>query len=475
MTRLCKTCQETDFAYVLDPGAWNAKSPNFEGIQVLHHESLAGLHQAMVEGCLLCKLFAGALGLYSDPDYPEVSNRPWNKRSTREGRPTVEYYPGDWGPCLIYPLYESDLLHATYSPHRTAVFGLCYQVKSTSLAANLRVTPVEGESRGIATRRLDDSNAKICMQWLDTCFREHKDCDDLEDTDLPSRLIDLGTVGGESTPYLKHTAGQKGRYVTLSHCWGASLPPMTTKANISARESSIPYHEMPRTFYDAAGIVLELGYQFLWIDTYCIVQDCPKDWQYECSRMNETYAHSVFTLAAPNASDCNTGIPRSGRPVTDVSCDIVIHWQDIGTASKVRISTPFEWQDKQFGFDSSELGKRAWFLQERLLTPRVLYFDADRLRFECKSVQCVERIRYPLDPWTLTVNAFQHVSKDALSWVTREEGLAWWYSIVDTYSRLEITYQHDRLPALSGLLRYLLESSMMNLLPVRGRVTSCMG
>ncbi|KAH8650268.1 hypothetical protein BGZ60DRAFT_389370, partial [Tricladium varicosporioides] len=67
------------------------------------------------------------------------------------------------------------------------------------------------------------------------------------------------------------------RYIALSYCWGGSNPPSTTKSNEAARHLGIPSSQISRTFQDAIKVTRWLGFQYLWIDALCIVQDDKED------------------------------------------------------------------------------------------------------------------------------------------------------------------------------------------------------
>lgn len=66
------------------------------------------------------------------------------------------------------------------------------------------------------------------------------------------------------------TVDQKGKYATLSYCWGNGLPFMTTKDTLSIRKSSIGFQNLPKTLQDAAMVVRFLGLRYIWIDCLAI-------------------------------------------------------------------------------------------------------------------------------------------------------------------------------------------------------------
>ena len=44
-------------------------------------------------------------------------------------------------------------------------------------------------------------------------------------------------------------------------------------------------------------IARALDIRYLWIDSLCIVQDDPADWEAEAARMKDFYAEILFTIA----------------------------------------------------------------------------------------------------------------------------------------------------------------------------------
>lgn len=61
-------------------------------------------------------------------------------------------------------------------------------------------------------------------------------------------------------------------YVALSHCWGPTKPIMLLETDIQAFQHGISWTDLPRTFAEAITLTRKLGYEFIWIDTMCIIQ-----------------------------------------------------------------------------------------------------------------------------------------------------------------------------------------------------------
>jgi len=59
----------------------------------------------------------------------------------------------------------------------------------------------------------------------------------------------------------------------------------TTKNTLAEHLRKIPWENLSKTFQDALTITHELGYQYIWIDSLCIVQDDKFDWETESKNM----------------------------------------------------------------------------------------------------------------------------------------------------------------------------------------------
>ncbi|KAH7040896.1 heterokaryon incompatibility protein-domain-containing protein [Microdochium trichocladiopsis] len=110
----------------------------------------------------------------------------------------------------------------------------------------------------------------------------------------PSRLLRLSE--GSEVVVLREfedSANETPVYMTLSHCWGHSMPYRLTTANHSQLlKVGAPLAELGATFQDAVKIALELGVGYLWIDSLCIIQDSTEDWMTQSVQMQQIYSSS---------------------------------------------------------------------------------------------------------------------------------------------------------------------------------------
>lgn len=117
----------------------------------------------------------------------------------------------------------------------------------------------------------------------------------------------------------------------------------------------------------------------------------------------------------------------------------------------------------------SPLDRRGWVMQERLLAPRSLIFEANKLSWMCLEMQASERFPEGRKPEGILVNLGRgdEVLRSVLKGAKLERGV-WgskerekllelydrWYDLIEQYSNLELTYESDIFPALSGVAAF---------------------
>ncbi|KID82946.1 HET domain protein [Metarhizium guizhouense ARSEF 977] len=312
---------------------------------------------------------------------------------------------------------------------------------------------------------------------------------------LPTRVIDVGPSDGSKTPFLVETERElRGLYVTLSHCWGASRPLVTDAESLAARKAQVPESELPETFRNAVLITRRLGVRYLWIDSLCILQGtearAQADWQREAALMDQYYNKSLLTISAAGAAGSEQGcflprettagrvrlnlkqslavmtkVPRKCLPCLSPRIQRDVMDGPLPGGSDVYVSE----MPPNVPFIHSERGDgRAWILQETALSPRLLIYGQDMVAWLCNTRHCTERgddIRHDTSSHYVMAPRLPHhlrhapgySSEDvrwrmALRWVTMEAS-TWWAKMVQNYSRRRLTYEADKLPAISGCAR----------------------
>lgn len=323
--------------------------------------------------------------------------------------------------------------------------------------------------REVAPRSDDQSCFDLARTWLEACrARHHKLCRQTG-TSLPPRLL---YVDASSTSVLLKEFGPDEPlldYVTLSYRWGvrpsnASHVIQTTKETLSAHLSTgIEIDSLPKTIRDAVDITRRLGISYLWIDRLCIVQDDEEDWVRESSRMCDIYASSTLTISADDAEDDDAGIYGEQRnhrlwrygcfrsPNEDHGNPLLLteKWPH-PTLSDF---TQGETNTLMLTVDTSPLTTRAWTLQERLMSTRVLHFTRFEIIWECNTgTQCECARDSGFHSQMLESIEFDQLLNDDK--IDRQQWLHHlWYQYVSAYTKRSLTNMDDRLPALSGLAK----------------------
>lgn len=232
--------------------------------------------------------------------------------------------------------------------------------------------------------------------WLNECDRDHDDCGapevDAGTSVLPSRLISLDH-SNDCIVRLIHTSDLDNStlYCALSHCWGKKNTFTTRIDNIEAHGRGVKIEALPRTFQDTILICKELGIQYIWIDSLCIVQDSVSDWEVESAKMGSAYKNAHLTIAASRATGDTKGFLGARRTDTISPGNGLIRVFELDTVE------PFV-QDA-----SSEINTAS--RRSEKFTPSANYGH-----------------RY-----------------------------LGWYQLIEKYSACQITKMTDRLPAVSGL------------------------
>jgi hypothetical protein len=127
-------------------------------------------------------------------------------------------------------------------------------------------------------------------------------------------LLDLGATDSSELGYppiikLCETHGIRVPYAALSHCWGKIPLVKTTKEtrNTTRGIANLILPSLPKSFQDAAKVAMNLGLRYLWIDSLCIVQDDPLDWEEEAAKMGSIFESSYVAIAATSAIRSTVG------------------------------------------------------------------------------------------------------------------------------------------------------------------------
>jgi hypothetical protein len=127
--------------------------------------------------------------------------------------------------------------------------------------------------RRVAAQPDSTERFHLAKSWFKRCTRSHGFvCALPAEVALPTRLIQI-PQGDPSKLKLCITQGMRGHYVALSYSWGKGNTFKPTSHSIDRLKSRFRAVELPRTIQDAVGVAHKMGYDSIWIDQLCILQD----------------------------------------------------------------------------------------------------------------------------------------------------------------------------------------------------------
>jgi hypothetical protein len=169
------------------------------------------------------------------------------------------------------------------------------------------------------------------------------------------------------------------------------------------------------------------------------MQDDEHDWQEQSAEMCNIYTNAYLTLAATKSPDAHGGCYSAASP--DVEGREIIPYGVFVRKSWPHVPhTMLTLVGRQNERGPFPLLWRAWVCQERRLSRRMLHFTANELVWECREGTSCECSANP-----------EHVSWEHLATPNHHSVYESWHGVIQEYSSLDLTYETDKLPALSGL------------------------
>ena len=170
--------------------------------------------------------------------------------------------------------------------------------------------------------------------------------------------------------------GKDLQYVALSHCWGKnpSFLKLTTDTQHQFR-LGYAVAELTKTSQEAVETVASLGYLFLWIDSLRILQDSRSDWKKESVAMADIYGKAAFTIVASAAWSGSEGLFRTQEPLLNHPC--ILGVRNHSGRPRVTYAIPSHMdieKTRQVELELCNWNRRAWCLQERALSRRIVFF-----------------------------------------------------------------------------------------------------
>lgn len=451
------TTAVTDNARNYRTGYFNAEVDAELALTINHHRSLEDLRRSSLTGCHLCSLLWALIV--------------WNDQSP----PPAEFY--------VLQAYRLDGLQQCVSTLRLSTesspdnvlreIGFFDEMLSEYI---LDQWPLNDQTCCWNDSTGADSCFELSLSWLRTCKASHSRCGQalVHRTFRPTRLLEVRNEAEQMLIRLRDQVqlDHSEPYLTLSHCWGKAHTLKLEKRSLVAFSKDIPFTSLPNTFRDAVIITQRLGYKYLWIDSLCIVQDSSSDWSAQAALMADIFSNADLTIAALRAQNSDVGCfahrsPLARRPLR------IATGQDNHIYAWPKRADALEWGCGPGSVDPSlsPLCQRAWVVQERALSTRILYYGSTMLFWECTEC-CASEDQPNMHPRSdvFEIHDFHRSLIDELADEKFEFDMELechhdrWWQLIYHYTYAKLTYATDRWVAFSGLASRIVRRSRHRLI-----------
>lgn len=359
---LCERCEALDIDDMFAP----MERHSSKGKEVA---ALGYISEIPATACSLCRLFAAV----HIKDATLLQNRDYRlqRLSFLESTPDVSRS------TVSRKIQVLDCICLAVIP-RSMQAGreLFFPLEKTGLICLIR--PEAQETVMFNARALQPNivNFQLLKGWIALCKRLHPTKCMIDKKIQFSRLkvIDCRTRSVIKAP-------PNCEYAALSYVWG----PRHEMSNQHTGNDRLP-SVVPGTIDDAISLVQHLGWNYLWIDRYCIDQNDDDDKSEQIGRMGDIYGASTITIIAAAGDDDDFGLPGLGSRCRKPQPHAYIR----GRLLVSSLPRP------EHAIHTSKWASRGWTYQEAALSTRRLVFTHEQVYFECKGMNCCESIDKPL-------------------------------------------------------------------------------
>ena len=305
-------------------------------------------------------------------------------------------------------------------------------------------------SKKFRTRRVlpDRINYQLLRNWYDLCVRHHPKKCAVDITERPDTLkvIDCQTKQIVEAP-------PDCPYIALSYVWGQgqSIATWPKQPCEEPGSSMLSADRIPNVITDAMTVTVQLGWQFLWVDRYCIDQnDEAKHMQ--MNQMDKVYSSAEITIIAAAGDSAWYGLPGVSSTLRRTQPHAMVRGRLLASTMRTSIDI----------IGNSRWATRAWTYQEAALSKRRLIFTEEQVFFECKHMSCCEDRVEPLD--LLNYKYFEDCFRSMVPqgyfeapnnmYHTKRTTFSKFRNEVERYTARELSYETDSLNAFKGMLSY---------------------
>ncbi|KAI1154168.1 heterokaryon incompatibility protein-domain-containing protein [Nemania diffusa] len=359
----------------------------------------------------------------------------------------VDRYPVD--EITFFGLWEED---APLRPHwgKCRVFGKCsidvFTTQDDAAAHVIRNRPINrfpgsAESLGLV------------QQWLHKCQNSHAKCRGTSHSYMPLRVLRISSGCGSCDFHVTLDTTTKSEsiepFAALSYCWGGDQLYKTTKTRMQSSNVSLEWRKLSRSIQDAIKVTAALGLQCLWVDSMCIIQDDEDDKIVQIADMARIYSQATVTTIASRASRAVDGFLEEINLTSRALLAVRLPFQCPGKEATVGSAYLTHIEGGRNG--SEPIDSRAWTLQERYLSNRVVEFGSLQTAWTCATSSATASSPASsnsyVDGWIWDRN---HEGNNTAAWI-REWLETRWETVLDEYTPRLLSVPTDRILGISGV------------------------
>lgn len=161
--------------------------------------------------------------------------------------------------------------------------------------------------------------------------------------------------------------------------------------------------------------------------------------------MKDVYQNATLTIAATGAKDSTVGLYFQRKVDLLVPVSIHIRWAGL-PQSTYQVFDDQLWEEN---IEKAPLNRRAWVVQERLLSRRTVHFGQDQIAWECQQSRACEIFPDEVPIFFLPrqdlrfTTTLRHQSSSLASTI--------WPKIAEVYCPGQLTQEADKCIAISGI------------------------
>lgn len=251
------------------------------------------------------------------------------------------------------------------------------------------------------------------------------------------------------------------QFVTLSYVWGTTQQAMLKRENLLQLQMPGSLHGVtPKTIKDAMIFTSNMGYRYIWVDVFCIIQDDDEDKATQLRIMGDIYKNSVFTIVAAAGGNSDAGLSGVRTPRKAVQSKVQVKSASSTQAPLWLMSTLTPLTDYFVPYTHDlPWHTRGWTLQERALSRRVFTFTGEQLLWSCRRCQRWEETETETSLASITFKNMEdaHVTLDGplkfdRSRESRDVQVKFWKLVFD-FSNRNLCFEGDAHDAFSAILR----------------------